>query len=122
MHGTDDGISRIGGGYSRHRGPNGGLRGRTLSLDETAEYWRTVDRCPPGSGETHTTERSSRNTSGHGVGGTRVVSWTVFGGGHSWPGMATEGPADLSPQEFDAAEEICRFARPLLVPAASRRL
>jgi polyhydroxybutyrate depolymerase len=122
IHGTDDRVSPIGGGYSRHRGPNGELRGRTLSLDETAEYWRTVDRCRPGSGETHTTELSSRKTSDMGVGGTRVVSWTVFGGGHTWPGSPAAGPAGPSTQEFDAAEEICHFARPLLVSADSRRL
>jgi polyhydroxybutyrate depolymerase len=47
----------------------------------------------------------------------------VFGGGHAWPGvLAAPGIAGLSTQEFDAAEEICRFAEPLLTPAASRRL
>ena len=122
IHGTDDTISPIGGGYSRHRGPNGELRGRTLSLDETAEYWRTADRCPPGPGQTHTTEFSSRNTSGRGVGGTQVVSWTVFGGGHTWPGSPAAPGRPLSTREFDAAEEICRFAEPLLASADSRRL
>jgi polyhydroxybutyrate depolymerase len=120
IHGTGDTISPIGGGYSRHRGPDGELRGRTLSLDETAEYWRTADRCPPGPGQTRTTEFSSRITSDNGVGGTRVVSWTVFGGGHTWPGSPRlAGPGA---QEFDAAEEICRFAWPLLASADSRRL
>jgi polyhydroxybutyrate depolymerase len=123
IHGTDDTISPIDGGYSRHRGPNGELRGRTLSLDETAGYWRAVDRCPPGPGETHTTEFSSRITSGDGVGGTRVVSWTVFGGGHTWPGSSAGlGLANSSTQEFDAAEEIWRFAQPLLASTDSRRL
>jgi polyhydroxybutyrate depolymerase len=123
IHGSDDTIARIGGGYSRHRGPGGELRGRTVSLDEAAEYWRTVDRCPPGPGQMHTTEFSIRNTSGSGVGGTRVVSWTVLGGGHAWPGpAATPGPAGQSTLEFDAAEEICRFAGPLLAPADSRLL
>ena len=123
IHGTNDTISPIGGGYSRHRGPRGELRGQTLSLDQTARYWRNADRCPPGPGQTHTTQFSSRNTSGSGVGGTRVVSWTVFGGGHTWPGSpAAPGLADLSTQEFDAAEEICRFAEPLLASADSRRL
>ena len=123
IHGTNDTISPIGGGYSRHRGPSGELRGQTLSLDQTARYWRNADRCPPGPGQTHTTQFSSRNTSGSGVGGTRVVSWTVFGGGHTWPGSpAAPGLADLSTQEFDAAEEICRFAEPLLASADSRRL
>ncbi len=123
IHGTDDTMSPIGGGYSRHLGPHGELRGRTLSLDETAEYWRTADRCPPGPGETHVTEFSSRNTSDRGAGGTRVVSWTVFRGGHAWPGpSAGPGAAGLSTHEFDAAEEICRFAGPLLASADSRRL
>jgi len=123
IHGTADTISPIGGGYSRHRGPNGELRGRTLSLDETAGFWRAVDRCPPGPGDTRTTEFSSRQTAQGGVGGTRVVAWTVFGGGHAWPGSAvTAGAADTAPREFDAAEEICRFAEPLLTPADIRRL
>jgi polyhydroxybutyrate depolymerase len=123
IHGTNDTISPIGGGYSRHRGPSGELRGQTLSLDQTARYWRNADRCPSGPGQTYTTQFSSRNTSGSGVGGTRVVSWTVFGGGHTWPGSpAAPELADLSTQEFDAAKEICRFAEPLLASADSRRL
>jgi polyhydroxybutyrate depolymerase len=137
IHGTADQVSPIEGGYSRHRGPNGELRGRTLSLDETAGFWRAVDRCPPGPGATRTTEFSSRNTSEGGVGGTRVAAWTVFGGGHTWPGArsfpgalpapgGTTPPSppasETGPREFDAAEEICRFAEPLLAPAQSRRL
>src|SRR5580692_9570448 len=77
IHGTADQVSPIEGGYSRHRGPNGELRGRTLSLDETAGFWRAADRCPPGPGDTLTTEFSSRTTAAAGVGGTRVAAWTV---------------------------------------------
>jgi polyhydroxybutyrate depolymerase len=122
IHGTADPVSPIEGGYSRHRGPNGELRGRTLSLDETAGFWRTVDRCPPGPGDARITEFSSRNTAGAGVGGTRVATWTVFGGGHTWPGAKPfPGAAEPGPQEFDAAEEICRFAGPLLASATARR-
>jgi polyhydroxybutyrate depolymerase len=119
IHGTADPVSPITGGYSRHLGPNGELRGRTLSLDETAGFWRAVDRCLPGSDETLTTESSSRITASGGVGGTAVAAWTVFGGGHAWPGSAL---APGSTQEFDAAEEICRFAEPLLASADTRRL
>jgi polyhydroxybutyrate depolymerase len=123
MHGTADRLSPIEGGYSRHRGPNGELRGRTLSLRETAERWRVIDRCPPGTGQTHITEFSSRTTVQDGVGGTRVVAWTVFGGGHTWPGTrATFDVTGPSTHEFDAAEEICRFALPLLASADARRL
>jgi polyhydroxybutyrate depolymerase len=123
IHGTADKMSPIDGGYSRHRGPSGELRGRTLSLQETAERWRAIDRCPPGPGETHTTELSSRTTAEGGVGGTRVVAWTVFGGGHAWPGApAAPERAELTTQEFDAAEEICRFAEPLIASADTRRL
>jgi polyhydroxybutyrate depolymerase len=120
IHGTADRLAPIGGGFSRHRGPNGELRGRTLSLPETAAHWRAVDRCPPGPDRTRTTEFSSRTTADGGVGGTRVVAWTVIGGGHSWPGAP--GWAEPTTDEFDAAEEICRFADPLLVAAATRRL
>jgi polyhydroxybutyrate depolymerase len=111
MHGTADTMSPIGGGYSRHRGPNGELRGRVLSLDETAEFWRGTDRCPPGPDDECTTVFSSRRTAAGGTGGTQVVTWTLFNVGHTWP-----------TDEFDTAEAICRFAKPLLVPAAARRL
>lgn len=122
MHGTADQIASIDGGYSRHRGPNGELRGRWLSLQETAERWRAINRCPAGQDETHATEFSSRTTTAGGVGGTQVVAWTVFGGGHSWPG-APSSPEWNEPttQEFDAAEEICRFAQPRLADASIRR-
>ena len=112
IHGTGDTISPIGGGYSRHRGPNGELRGRTLSLDETAQFWRGTDRCQTGPQDERTTESSSRRTATGGVGGTQVATWTLFNVGHTWP----------TGEEFDAAEEICRFAQPLLTPAVARRL
>jgi polyhydroxybutyrate depolymerase len=123
IHGSADRLSPIEGGYSRRRGPNGELRGRTLSLQETAERWRAIDRCPPGPGETRTTEFSSRTTVGGGAGGTQVVAWTVYGAGHAWPGTLTPPEwGEPSTDEFDAAEEICRFAEPLLIPAETRRL
>ena len=112
VHGTDDEMSPIGGGFSRHRGPNGELRGRTLSLDETAEFWRETDRCPPGPADEHSTESFSLRTAAGGAGGTQVVTWTLFNVGHTWP--AQDG--------YDPAEEICRFAKPLLIPAAARQL
>jgi polyhydroxybutyrate depolymerase len=123
IHGTDDPVSPIAGGFSRHLGPNGERRGRTLSLTQTAEFWRTTDRCPPSPGDTRTTEFSRRTTVTGGAGRTQVVSWEVFGGGHSWPGSEPyPGAAQATSREFDAAEEICRFARPLLTPPAARRL
>jgi polyhydroxybutyrate depolymerase len=123
IHGTADRKSPIDGGYSRHQGPHGELRGRTLSLQETAERWRAIDRCPPGPPEVHTTDLSSRATANGGVGGTQVVAWTVFGGGHTWPGApAVPGLAEPTTREFDAAEEICRFAEPRLASADTRRL
>jgi polyhydroxybutyrate depolymerase len=123
IHGTADPISPLEGGWSRHRGPNGELRGRTLSLSETAEFWRGADRCPPGPGDTLTTEFSRRTTVTGGVAGTQVVAWTVFGGGHTWPGSEPyPGMEQQTSQEFDSAAEICRFAHPLLTPAAARQL
>jgi polyhydroxybutyrate depolymerase len=123
IHGTADSVASIAGGYSRHRGPNGELRGRALSLDESAARWRAIDKCPPGPGQRHATGLSSRHTSPAGAGGTRVIVWTVFGGGHTWPG-APVPPEVTEPvsMEFDAAEEICRLARPLRIAASERRL
>jgi polyhydroxybutyrate depolymerase len=122
IHGDADTVAPIGGGYSRHLGPGGELRGRVLSLAETAGYWRTVDRAA-GRERTDTTEHSRRVVTDGGAGGTEVVAWTVFGGGHAWPGTATPPErGEPSTVEFDAAEEICRFAEPLLIPATARRL
>jgi polyhydroxybutyrate depolymerase len=81
IHGTQDSVASIAGGPSRHRGPNGDLRGWAL------------------------------------------ITWTVFGGGHTWPGTPVP-PEYTEPVslEFDAAEVICRIARPLLIPAKERKL
>ncbi|MGH3570342.1 MAG: alpha/beta hydrolase family esterase [Candidatus Dormibacteria bacterium] len=123
IHGTADMITPIGRGFSRHRGPGGRRRGGTLSLEETADRWRAVNRCPSGADETRTTEFSSHTRTTGGVGGTQVVAWTVFGGGHNWPGAPVTPEWDEpTTQEFDGAEEICRFADALLAPAADRRL
>ncbi|WP_067670714.1 alpha/beta hydrolase family esterase [Nocardia miyunensis] len=126
INGTADEAVPITGGYSRRRGPDGELRGRTLGLAESAAWWQGVDRCS-GVGATVVTDGSSRQTVTGGVGGSRVAAWTVFGGGHTWPGKPTppewdNGPNTVTSTEFDAAEEIHRFARAALVPADARKL
>lgn len=126
INGTADEAVPLTGGYSRHRGPNGELRGRTVGLADSAARWQALDRCS-GEDVTVTTDQSSRHTVDGGVGGSRVSAWTVFGGGHTWPGMPTppewrNGPNTVATMEFDAAEEIHRFARAALVPADARKL
>ncbi len=126
VHGTADTTVPIVGGYSRRLGPNGELRGRTMGLVESAEHWRAIDRCA-GAGTTVTTDGTSRHTVDGGVGGSRVSAWTVFDGGHTWPGKPTppewaDGPNTHTSTEFHASEEILRFAQPHLVPAATRKL
>jgi polyhydroxybutyrate depolymerase len=70
--------------------------------------------------------------------GLRMREWTTFdrqadawgfavaypdGCGGCWAGSApVPGYAELTSQEFDAAEEICRFAEPRLATAETRRL
>ncbi|MET8878522.1 esterase [Nocardia sp. NPDC004604] len=126
VNGDADPIQPITGGFSRHRGPDGEPHGRTLGLIETAQHWRTLNRC--GNNEpTITTETSSRQTATGGAGGTQVTAWTVFGGGHTWPGSPVppewaDRPGTGVTMEFDAAEEILRFARSLLAPAEDRKL
>jgi polyhydroxybutyrate depolymerase len=97
-----------------------------LGLTDTAAHWRGIDRCAD-EGTTITTEGSSRHSAGGGAGGARVSDWTVFGGGHTWPGKPTppewdNGPNTHTSTDFDAAEEILRFASPLLFPATARKL
>ncbi|ATL70803.1 alpha/beta hydrolase family esterase [Nocardia terpenica] len=126
INGTDDTTQPIEGGYSRWRGPNGELRGRTLGLIESAEHWRRLDQCD-GPENTTATDQSSRHTATGGVGGTQVSAWTVFGGGHTWPGTPLPGewgeaPGMATTMEFDAAVEIHRFAEPLLTAADTRKI
>jgi polyhydroxybutyrate depolymerase len=126
INGDADPLVPTGGGYSRHRGPGGELRGRTLGAAETAAHWRAIDRCDGATEITDDTERTSRRTVTGGVGGTRVTAWTVHGGGHTWPGAPVPdewagSPAIGIPAEFDAAVAIWHFAQPLLIPASQRR-
>ncbi|WP_330256311.1 hypothetical protein OG874_18170 [Nocardia sp. NBC_00565] len=126
MNGTADQLVPITGGHSRRVGTSGELRGRTLGLVDSAAHWRAIDSCV-GDGATIGTGQSNRHTVDGGVGGAAVSAWSVFDGGHTWPGTPVPdewagGPNSAVSLEFDAAEEIYRFARPLLVPAAARKL
>jgi polyhydroxybutyrate depolymerase len=137
INGTGDPLVKPAGGYSRHRGPNGERRGRILSQGETTAFWQTVNRCAHDEAATTTPPSDEPGMLGltqhlatEGAGGSRVATWTLHGGGHTWPGMAVTEKMDrefldrVGPiaQNFDAAEEICRFALPLLAPADARRL
>jgi len=138
INGTADPLVSLDGGYSRHRGPNGELRGRILSQSDTTQYWRSINRC--GSGPNFETVEETppspgrpgwlgltRHTVTGGVGGTTVATLTVHGGGHAWPGAAPvsdpQVAAAIGPiaQNLDAAAEIVRFARPLPDASARRR-
>jgi polyhydroxybutyrate depolymerase len=135
INGTADPLVSLDGGYSRHRGPNGELRGRILSQQETTEHWVAVNRCgaePETSQAPEDPDRPgwlglTRRTFTGGVGGTKVITVTVDGGGHTWPGselitdpqmVAVVGQAA---QNLDASAEILRFADPL-AGAAARQL
>ncbi|MFE3753374.1 alpha/beta hydrolase family esterase [Nocardia tengchongensis] len=126
INGDGDPWVPIEGGHSRHRGPDGELRGRTYGLAESGQHWRELNGCA-GAGETIRTDQSERELSGLGTGGTRILEWTVFGGGHTWPGVAIPAehagvPGANSTMEFDGAEEIWRFAQPLLTSPEDRKL
>jgi polyhydroxybutyrate depolymerase len=140
INGSADRLVSLDGGYSRHRTPDGGLRGRILSQSETTERWRALNRCGSGPDDEIVEQippRPSqpgwlgltRRVIGGGIGGTSVTTLTVHGGGHTWPGSAL--PPGMDPQvaamvgqvalNLDAAAEIVSFARPLLGAAARHR-
>lgn len=134
INGSADPLVSLDGGYSRHRGPNGELRGRILSQRETTAHWIGVNRCTGDETISTTTPSGEANVFGmtrqlvaRGVAGTAVATWTIHGGGHTWPGFvpvpeeftAVVGPTS---RNFDTAAEICRFALPALASAADRRL
>ena len=120
IHGTADPVSPIEGGYSRHRGPDG-----NRAAGRPGQDGRVLARRRP-------LRVRSRRYAHHrvldpdhgrgGVGETRVTAWTVFGGGHLARRQAVSRDRRAGFAEFDAAEEICRFAGPLLAAADSRRL
>ena len=131
INGDADPLVSLDGGHSRHRGPGGELRGKILSQDATVRHWRAWNRCGSGPGfETVEQIPAAPDRPGHlgltrrtvtgGVGGTKVETVTVHGGGHTWPGSTfaadPEAAAVIGPtaRNLDAAAEIVRFARPLL--------
>ncbi len=120
IHGTDDAISPISGGYSRHRGPHGELRGRTLSLDETAGLLARHRPLPAWAGgdTRHRVLQPDYLSQWRGRNAGRVLDRVRRRSCLAGLAWARAGAT----HEFDAAEEIWRFAAPLLVPAASRRL
>jgi polyhydroxybutyrate depolymerase len=136
INGTADPLVSLAGGYSRHRGPDGELRGQILSQHDTTEYWRAVNGC---SGTTETVEETppspdrpgwlglTRRTVTGGTGGTKVTELTVHGGGHAWPGTAPvtdpqyAAAIGATAQNLDAATEILRFACPPQDASARRR-
>jgi len=138
INGDADPLVSLDGGYSRHRGPNGELRGQILSQHDTLEHWRAVNGCGSGP-EFETVEDTppspdrpgwlglTRRVITGGTGGTKVVALTVHGGGHTWPGSApitdpqAVAMAGLVAQNVDAAAEIIRFARPTLDAPTRRR-
>ncbi|MFE3195789.1 alpha/beta hydrolase family esterase [Nocardia sp. NPDC059240] len=133
MNGTADRIVPIGGGHSRRRGPNGELRGRTLSLTESGRRWAASNRCTGietaerhPAGPAPTDLAVTRRAVGDGVGGTRVETWAIHGMGHTWPGAPVptllQPLLGKSPLNIDAADEFCRFSLPRLTPADERRL
>jgi len=137
IHGTRDRFAPYEGG--RAHGPGrlvlllGGVRRRAspgLSVRETADRWREIDRCNDAiSGKSIAATESDPpgvDVGGWtgGQGGTAVERWTVAGG-HTWPG----GPANFAigilgrtTGHFDAGDVIWQFMAEHFRAAASRRL
>jgi polyhydroxybutyrate depolymerase len=113
IHGTADPLVPYDGGQV-DSGTGGGVR----SVAWTAAFWRAADRCRPGpvtstlpdTAHDGTGVRVSRGTAC--APGTRVVLYTVTGGGHTWPGGEQYLPPVIigpTSRQFDASETLWRF-------------
>lgn len=113
IHGTDDPIVPYDGGHVSGRGSGGDV----ISVADTMSRWRSVDGC---SSTTTTTVPDKVDDGTHvrmtsGVGcqvGSRVVLYTVVGGGHTWPGGWPYLPAVIIGRvsgQFDASQVIWDF-------------
>ncbi|HZS94918.1 MAG TPA: PHB depolymerase family esterase [Chloroflexota bacterium] len=136
IQGTEDRSMPIEGGRARGRGRLllllGGVRRRAepvLSLAGTVERWREIDGCdqrtqldplvPTGRDPT----KVERVVYSGGRGGTVVESWSVVGGGHTWPGGPSFGGLmGRTTRHFDAGEVIWEFVRRSTHSAKDRRL
>src|SRR5579884_351693 len=138
VHGTRDRVTPIAGGRAHGLGrvllALRGVRapaGPILSLKETADRWRAIDRCADrGTGESLAASALDptsveRVTWVGGQGGTEVESWTVEGGGHTWPGGPPRfglGLLGRTSSQFDAGDVIVRFMAQHWHSAVSRAL
>ena len=88
FHGTKDAYIHWQGGAIR------ALGGRTLSVPQTIDHWRTVNGCSGQAQIAHLVRNAPeedatevrREWSGPCQGGSEVVLYAVEGGGHRWPG------------------------------------
>jgi polyhydroxybutyrate depolymerase len=112
MHGTGDPMVHI----------NGGLilrdRGRSISLEDAARFWRNWDQSSPTPVVRDLPDREREGTRVHretwsrGKQGTEVVVYTIEGGGHTWPGGPQYLPVALvgkASRNLDATQVIWEF-------------
>jgi polyhydroxybutyrate depolymerase len=112
MHGTQDPLVRIDGGVVARR------NGRSVSLRKAVDFWRRVNHA---SELPSRTELPDRQTDGTHVrrelyrnadDDVEVVTYTIDGGGHTWPGGVQYLPVSLvgrTSTNLDATETIWAF-------------
>lgn len=123
LNGTDDPLVPDEGGEVNVLGR---ALGRVRSTEETLEFWAEVDGCTrpatvtdegdaePGDGTT--VQRTAYAACAN---GTRVELYTIFGGGHTWPGGPQYLPIALIgrvSRDFSASQVIWQFFERLRAP------
>jgi polyhydroxybutyrate depolymerase len=112
IEGTEDPLVHI----------NGGLilrdRGRSISLEDAAKFWRSWDQTSPTPVLRDLPDRERDGTRVHcetwssGKQGTEVIVYTIEGGGHTWPGGPQYLPVALvgkASRNLDATQVIWEF-------------
>ena len=125
FHGTEDHHAPIGGGI----GKRSRVRRRFPSADNTMAAWARINGCP---GEPKTTPlpdvandgmRVTHKAYGPGKNGAAVELYVIDGGGHTWPGAASDLRGLLGPttRDISANDVMWEFFRQHPMPQQSAR-
>ena len=105
FHGTSDPAVPFTNGAKGASLPDVAVRGTELNMGD----WARLDRCRPTPADTAIGSQVTRQIWPGCADGTAVVLYRIEGGGHSWPGAATDDGGGLTTRQIQADSLILAF-------------